>query len=218
MPDKAAKEPTIVLRQVSFVKSAAKVDQCPSEAMPEVAFAGRSNVGKSSLMNMLLSRKNLVKVSSTPGRTQLLNFFCVNESFHLVDLPGYGFAKAPAHVRNNWQALITQYLASRQQLAAVVLLLDVRHLPSPEDYAVLELFREVEVPCLIAVTKSDKLSQQQRSNQVRQIAKALSLHPGDVIPCSANTGLGRDALWTSIRLFVDTPSFDLPETTAEGDA
>lgn len=218
MPDRAKKEPAIVLRQVSFVTSAAKVNQCPPEPMPEVAFAGRSNVGKSSLMNMLLARKNLVKVSSTPGRTQLLNFFRVNDAFHLVDLPGYGFAKAPAQVRRNWQALITQYLASREQLAAVVLLLDVRHLPSPEDYAVLELFREVGIPCLIAVTKADKLSQQQRGNQVRQIAKALSLHPGDVVPCSANTGLGRDPLWRSIRLFVDPPTFDLPEPTAEGDA
>lgn len=190
------------LSHVNFVKSAAKIGQCPDEDVPEVAFAGRSNVGKSSLMNMLFNRRRLVKVSSTPGRTQLLNYFSVNRSFHLVDLPGYGFAKAPKNVRENWRKLMRDYLSIRDQLAAVVLLLDIRRKPSDEDHAIIEMFRYEELPCILVVTKADKLPLQKRRKQVLSITGDLGLEPGDCIVTSTLKKWGREELWNSIECFV----------------
>ncbi len=188
---------------VQFVLSAASSTQFPELDWPEVAFAGRSNVGKSSLLNMLLGRRKLVKVSNTPGRTRLINFFSVNESFHMVDLPGYGFAKAPKSVRRDWQQLMVDYLRKRDQLAAVVLLLDVRRQPNAEDMAVLDLFRQAELPTILAITKADKLPLQRRKKQVTSITKALNLAPGDVHVTSAQTRQGREELWSALECFLD---------------
>lgn len=193
----------MIIKSAKFVTSAAKVNQCPDIDMAEIAVAGRSNVGKSSLLNMLLKRKKLVKVSNTPGRTQLLNFFLVNEAFHLVDLPGYGFAKAPKSVRRNWQDVISEYLAIRKQLAAVVLLLDVRRMPTPDDIGVINMFREQGLPCIIAITKADKLPLQKRQKQVGAISKSLGLEPGDCIITSALKGWGFDQMWSSIECFME---------------
>ena len=202
------------IKSLRFVIGAARPGQFPDLNWSEVAIAGRSNVGKSSLINMLFSQRSFVRVSSTPGRTRQINFFAVNESFHLVDLPGYGFAKAPKALRRSWQHLMATYLERRPQLTAAVLLLDVRRLPSEEDFAVLELFRERQTPVMLALTKADKLPLQRRGKQVSSVAGQLGLTPGDVHVTSATKGWGRDALWKAIECFL-TPI----ETTTvdEGD-
>lgn len=205
----------MILKSAKFVTSAAKVKQCPEIDMAEVAFAGRSNVGKSSLMNMLLRRKRLVKVSNTPGRTQLLNYFLINNEFHLVDLPGYGFAKAPKSVRRNWEDVISEYLATRAQLAAVVLLLDIRRKPNADDIGVIQMFQEQGLPCILAITKADKLPLQKRKKQIFAIAKSLGLEAGDCIMTSALKSWGRDELWSSIECFLEAPQEEYEEEAEE---
>src|SRR5210317_574360 len=135
----------MIVKSASFVTSAPALAKCPPSEKPEIAFAGRSNVGKSSLINCLLNRKGLVRTSSTPGRTQLLNFFDINEAFYFVDLPGYGFARAPRSVREQWQPMVHGYLKGRSSLRVVVWLLDVRRDPSPEDLQFLDWLEENEI-------------------------------------------------------------------------
>ncbi len=192
----------MLIKDVSFVKGATTEKQFPQDMLPEVAFGGRSNVGKSSLINMLLGRRNLVRVSSTPGRTQQINFFLINQAFHLVDLPGYGFAKAPKQVRLGWWRMIESYIMTRQQLQAVTLLFDIRRMPNQEDLEALELFREAGVPVMIALTKGDKLPLQQRNKQVTSIMKRLNLQPGDGHVTSAQKAWGKDPLWNVLECFV----------------
>ncbi len=193
----------MIIRKLDFVISAASEKQFPDIDMPEVAFAGRSNVGKSSLMNMLLARRNFVKVSSTPGRTQQINFFNINDAFHLVDLPGYGFAKAPKAVRNNWQDLMRAYVRHRPQLTAAVLILDVRRTPGEEDFTVLDLFRQAEIPVIPVISKADKLPLQKRGKQVQSIAKRLGLFAEDCHVTSAVKTMGKERLWSSLECFLE---------------
>ena len=193
------------IQSLRFVISAVKPEQFPATDMPEVAFAGRSNVGKSSLINMLVGRKNLVRVSNTPGRTREINFFEVNESFHLVDLPGYGFAKVSKAMRNTWQHMISNYLETRQNLKAVVLLIDVRRTPDDEDLAVLDMFEHFGIPCILAITKADKLPLQQRKKQLFSIASRLGLQPGDCHLTSAEKAWAKEELWGAIECFITEP-------------
>src|SRR5512142_1191621 len=155
-----------------FVTSAAGPKQFPIDKRPQVAFAGRSNVGKSSLINALLNRKSLVKTSQTPGKTQLINFFVINDSFYFVDLPGYGYARVPQAVTDAWAPMIEGYLKDSPQLAAVVVLLDSRRDPDQRDLRLLQWLAQYSVPAIIALTKTDKLNRQE-IEQARRTVQAV---------------------------------------------
>lgn len=189
----------MVIKDVSFVKSAVKPEQYPPAEMPEIAFVGRSNVGKSSLINLLVNRKNLVRTSNTPGRTQLINFFSVNrDAFMLVDLPGYGFAKVPLEVKRQWGPMMGAYLAKRETLRAVVLILDVRRVPSQEDLQMLDLLRSHGIPPILVITKCDKVSKNERKRQAQLISGALQVQESDFLFFSALTREGIEGIWGAI--------------------
>lgn len=180
----------------SFVTSAVNPGGYPPGDLPEVAFVGRSNVGKSSLINKVVNRKGLAKTSSTPGRTQLINFFKINDDqFLMVDLPGYGYAKVPADVRAKWGKMIEGYLKERENLRGVVLLLDSRHTPTAQDKQMYEWLQYYQVPTVVVATKVDKLSNNQWAKQQAVIKKSLPLAPGHrLVAFSAETGRGKDDL------------------------
>jgi len=190
------------IKTAEFVKGVTSIEALPLGKLPEIAFAGRSNVGKSSMLNALLGRQKVAKVSKTPGRTREMNFFNINESAHFVDLPGYGFAKAAGATRALWAPVILRYLAEREQLRAVVLILDVRRTPNDEDLALVDLLREYDVSMIPVANKSDKLPLQQRLKQINIIADTLHLLPHDILQFSALSGDGRDKLWQVIDMFI----------------
>jgi GTP-binding protein len=194
----------MIVYTATFVSSAPSLAACPASELPEIAFAGRSNVGKSSLVNTLLNRKGLVRTSSTPGRTQLLNFFAVNDALHFVDLPGYGFARAPRAVRERWQPMIRNYLAGRPNLKAVVWLLDVRRDPSDEDLRFLDWLEETERPTIPVVTKVDKLSRNELSRRLVAIARATGLERELFTTFSAVTREGVAEVWARIEAAIET--------------
>lgn len=175
----------------------------PESELPEVAFAGRSNVGKSSLLNRLVRRKAFARVSRTPGRTREINFFRVNSSFVLADLPGYGYAKISKEKKADWKPLIEGYLRHTPNLVGVVQLLDIRREPSDDDIAMLDYLAELELPTVVVLTKTDKLSRQAADEQVNAIMKSLSLSREQTIPFSSATGLGRDELAEAVASLVD---------------
>lgn len=182
-----------------FVLSATKPDHYPPPVLPEVAFAGRSNVGKSSLINTLVKHKGLARTSNTPGRTQEINFFTVNDRIGLVDLPGYGYAKVPEKIRRQWGPMLETYLRERSSLKLVVLILDCRRDPSGEDLQLLDWLRHYRIPCLPVVTKTDKLSRNQLNARRRAIAASLGISPPEGLLCfSALSGAGKEALWREI--------------------
>ncbi len=190
----AAKDP-LPIRSLEFLGPMATVDGWrPEHSFPEVAFAGRSNVGKSSLLNALVRRKAFARVSKTPGRTREINFFGVNGLFVLVDLPGYGYAKVSKERKADWKPLIEGFLKRSPLLRGVVHLLDIRRDPSDDDKQMLDMLAALEVPTLICVTKTDKLSKGAVAARVREIASALALDPEQVIAFSAVSGAGRDEL------------------------
>jgi len=180
-----------------FMTSAVNGKQFPNSADPEFAFIGRSNVGKSSLINSLLNRKKLVKTSATPGKTQMINFFSVNDRMIFTDLPGYGFAKVPDDVKRKWQNLVEQYLINRENLRAVVLLLDIRRKPTDLDLHMKQWLEEINVDHILVATKSDKLKQNERSKQLKKIREAfVDDNETRLIPYSSKDNLGRKELWT----------------------
>jgi GTP-binding protein len=185
----------VKIDSVEFVLSAARASECPADERAEIAVSGRSNVGKSSLLNTLFRRRGLAKTSRTPGKTQGLNYFLVNDRFHLVDLPGYGYARAPLDERNRWGRMMQGYLRTRRQLLAVVQLVDCRHAPSPEDREMVRWLREEQLPFCLVATKIDKLGQSKRGPALKTIASALGpIDPRSVLPCSSETGEGREAI------------------------
>ena len=188
------------IQSATFVTSATTLAGCPPAERPEIAFAGRSNVGKSSLINCLVNRRGLVRTSSTPGRTQLLNFFAINEEFYFVDLPGYGFARAPRPVREQWQPMVRGYLEGRTSLRAVVWLLDVRRDPSPEDLQFLDWLEESEIPTIPVVTKVDKISRNELARRIAGIARSTGLAAELFTPFSVLSRQGHEELWELITL------------------
>jgi GTP-binding protein len=189
----------LVIRDLRFLGPMATVDGWrPETTLPEVAFAGRSNVGKSSLLNRLIRRKAFARVSNTPGRTREINFFEVNGQFVLADLPGYGYARISKERRSEWRPLIESYLRRSVNLRGVVQLLDARRDPSDEDLQMLDFLAEVGVPTIVAITKVDKLSSRAVEARIGEITAALGLDSDQVIPFSAVTGLGRDELAAAI--------------------
>jgi GTP-binding protein len=181
-----------------FVTSAVKPAQYPPVKYPEMAFAGRSNVGKSSLINTLVNRKHLVKTSSTPGRTQLINFFNINNNLTFVDLPGYGYAKVPAAVRKNWGPMIETYLSTRKTLKGVVVIMDIRRIPRQEEHDLIDWLKYFSIAGILVLTKTDKLSKPKRLKQHIAIAEALAVAPDKLILFSAKSRQGKDAIWDAI--------------------
>jgi GTP-binding protein len=182
-----------------FVVSAATPAQFPKDGLPEIAFAGRSNVGKSSLLNQVVGQKGLAITSKTPGRTRLINFFRVNGEAYFVDLPGYGYAAAPKSLRVTWGALVEGYLRGRTVLRGVVFLLDIRHDPTDRDLEMRGLLDEGGLPWIPVLTKADKVGRGERARLVAHIAKRLRLpDPALAIPFSASTGEGTRELWSAI--------------------
>jgi GTP-binding protein len=180
-----------------FVAGAARPEQFPSTTLAEVAFAGRSNVGKSSLLNRLVGHRGLARVSRTPGRTQQINFFAVGERLMIADLPGYGFARVPAAVQEAWRELVEAYLSRRRQLRAVVLIVDVRRGIEREEEMLIDLLTAHRRKIVLVLTKIDKVSRSERADQLRRIAESRAGLP--IVPFSALTGEGAAAVWTEIR-------------------
>ena len=185
------------IRSAEFILSAATPWQFPATTLPEIAFAGRSNVGKSTLINSLLNRKKLVKTSSIPGKTQLINFFKINDEFHFVDLPGYGFAKVPGNVRKQWQRLIEAYLQERETLRNVVLIVDSRHGPTAQDRQLKEWLDHYQRPVLIVASKVDKLKRRQIQKQLKKIRQDLSLETTPLAHSSLQNGRP-DEIWKNL--------------------
>src|SRR5438045_6886918 len=190
--DPAAPVEKLVIRNVEFIGGMAeKHGWRPDSILPEVAFAGRSNVGKSSLLNALVRRKSFARVSRTPGRTREINFFRINNGFVLVDLPGYGYARVSKERKAEWKPLMESYMRQTSQLRGMVLLLDIRREPSEDDRAMLDFLAEMEVPTIVAVTKTDKLSKAAARHRVAEISDSLGLESEQVIPFSSHSGEGR---------------------------
>lgn len=187
------------ITSATFETSATAPDQYPAAAMPEIAFAGRSNVGKSSLINTLVNRRHLVKTSSTPGKTRLINFFTINNSFYFVDLPGYGYAKVSIKERKKWGPMIEAYLSARSTLKGVVLLQDIRRMPGSEEIQLLGFLEDMSIPIIVVLTKADKFSRNKQTTQGRLIRRQLHLKDDEVVFFSSKNRQGVDVLWDMIQ-------------------
>jgi GTP-binding protein len=191
------------IKTVEFIKSAVKPDQYPEYDFPEIAFAGRSNVGKSSLINTLIQRKDMVKTSSKPGCTQLINFFMVNETLSFVDLPGYGYAKVSKKIRAQWQPMINLYLSKRESILGLVLLIDVRRDPGKEEIDMMKWLESHEMPYLVILTKSDKLSKTKLQKRLTSICEQIDREEDSVILFSSKTKKGREKVMDEIKNLID---------------
>jgi GTP-binding protein len=185
----------MIIKKAELVAVAVKKNQYPEDSKKEIAFAGRSNVGKSSLLNLLVNRKNLARVSGSPGKTRTINFYEINDEFRIVDLPGYGYAKVSKSVSENWGEMIEGYLANRQSLLKVVQLVDIRHIPSEQDVQMYEWLKHYGFDGIVVATKSDKISRNEMIKNISEIRKTLGLQPDDkVIPVSTLKRTGWDKL------------------------
>jgi len=176
----------------TFVGSYNDVRRIPSDSKPQIAFGGRSNVGKSSLLNRLVGQKKLAKTSKTPGRTQMLNFFEINEKYYFVDLPGYGYAKAPDHIKKQWGKLVDKYLDQSKFLSGLVFLLDCRREPNADEMVLLDWVRRRQLNFIIVLTKADKLNRSKLNKKSQEIQQALNIKP---ILFSTQSGTGKKELW-----------------------
>lgn len=186
------------ITSAEFIKSTFQPQDYPPDSLPEVAFAGKSNVGKSSLINTLVNRKKLAHTSSTPGRTQSINFFRINQKITFVDLPGYGFAKVPLAIKRQWKPMVETYLQSRKNLSLVVVILDCRRESSSDDISLLEWLKFHNIPLAVVLTKIDKVSHNQKTKQKALIKKSFSLEESQIVLFSAVSGEGKEELWKKI--------------------
>jgi len=185
-----------------FVISAVGPSGYPQDALPEIALAGRSNVGKSSLINKMINRKNLARTSSTPGKTQHLNYYRINNELYFVDLPGYGYAKVSKTQRQVWGAMIEKYLLERETLRLIILVIDLRHPPSKDDEMMYDWLKHYDSPVCIVATKADKIPRSRWQKHIKIIKEALVMRGGDkLIMFSSETGIGKDELWAHIAGF-----------------
>jgi GTP-binding protein len=184
------------IHTVEYAGTVATPTQAPPGELPEVAFSGRSNVGKSSLINVLLrrTRRKIAHVSATPGKTQALNFYRVNDRFFLIDLPGFGYARVPGATKAEWRGLIEGYLSRSERLKGVVHLVDVRHPPSDLDRDMLEYLARLGVPAIVVATKMDKLKRSERAAHLARVGADLAIDEEQLVPFSSHTGEGRDEL------------------------
>jgi GTP-binding protein len=181
-----------------FVRSVVDLANIPRQRLPAIAFAGRSNVGKSSMINCLVTRKHLAKTSGTPGKTRQINFFMINAQFYFVDLPGFGYAKVSRAMRNQWQTLIEPFLAEAEFLKGVVQIVDIRHDLFEMDVQLFQWLRYHDIPIILTAIKADKISRGQADARVRSYRKALGFEDGIVIAFSSKTGTGKKELWKRI--------------------
>jgi GTP-binding protein len=187
------------ITSAEFVISAVRPDQYPTDALPEIALAGRSNVGKSSLINRMINRKNLARTSSQPGKTQQLNYYRINEQVYFIDFPGYGYAKVSKTEREAWGRMIETYLRDREELKLVLLIVDIRHAPSKDDCLMYDWLKHYNIRTCIVVTKADKIPKSQWDKQIKLVKETLQADPRDtIIRYSSETGEGRDQLWSHI--------------------
>ena len=190
--------PRTPVGSAEFIGAIARPGQPHPARLPQIAIAGRSNVGKSTLLNRLVGRKSLARTSKQPGRTQEINFFRIDDRFLLVDLPGYGFAKAPKSVRDRWGPLIESYLSGTEELLGIVLLVDARHGLTKEDERMVGYLADTGIPTLFALTKIDKLNRSGRVKAERKLRASLGIDEDQMLPTSGRTGEGVDALWDSL--------------------
>ena len=186
-----------------FIKSVYHLPDLPKQLLPELAFSGRSNVGKSSLINVLLNRKGFAKTSSTPGRTQSINFMEINSAFYFVDLPGYGYANVPLAVRKKWQPLIEGYLAQRTTLRLLVLLADIRREPQEDEELFVAWLKQLDIPLMVVLTKIDKVKKNSQVTSLRQWQKRLDIDE-KIVLFSAVTGEGKEKIWRYLDLSLRT--------------
>jgi GTP-binding protein len=198
----------ITIKTAEFETSATQPRHYPVGNLPEIAFAGRSNVGKSSLINCLVQRKKLVRTSRTPGLTRLINFFKINGGVYFVDLPGYGFAKVPEKVRAQWKPMVETYLLGRNTLRGVVLIMDARHLPTPDDLQLWAWLQDRRIAAIPVLTKVDKNAQSKRSSLLKAAAQALTILPERLVIFSSVTGSGRLELMERIEGLLDLTGDD----------
>lgn len=186
----------MIVNEVRLEMTAGNVSQFPDHGLPEIAFAGKSNVGKSSLLNVLISRRALARTSGQPGKTQTINFYNVEEEVLFVDLPGYGYAKVAKTRREQWGKLIEDYLINREQIVRIVLLVDIRHEPGANDIMMYDWIHHYHDKVIVVATKADKLKRSQLQKHVAMIKKGLNMREGDIIiPFSAKTKQGREEIW-----------------------
>ncbi|WP_040207752.1 ribosome biogenesis GTP-binding protein YihA/YsxC [Neobacillus jeddahensis] len=186
-----------------IVISAVKPEQYPETEIPEFALAGRSNVGKSSFINKMLNRKGLARISSKPGKTQTLNFYIINEILHFVDVPGYGYAKVSKTERAAWGKMIETYFTRREQLRAVVLIVDLRHPPTNDDVMMYDFLKHHEIPVIIIATKADKIPKGKWQKHLKVTKETLELDPNDhIVLFSSETGLGKDEAWSILKSYM----------------
>ncbi len=193
----------MIIKSSEFITSAVKLQQYPEPIYPEVAFCGRSNVGKSSLINVLLNRKRLVKISSTPGHTQLINFFLINNMFSFVDLPGYGYAKVPLEIKRQWRSMIEVYFKYRRAIKVAVVIMDIRREPRKEEFNLINWLKSYRIPLIIVLTKTDKLSKNKILNQLKMINNIFCSYELKLILFSAKTRIGRDSVWSAISSYLE---------------
>ena len=184
----------MTIRSAKFVTSLDRLRPFPGQGLPEVAMAGKSNVGKSSMINSLLGNSKLARISSEPGKTRLVNFFAVNERLLLVDLPGYGFARAPKTERERWASMIEGYLEGSKYLRRVLHLVDIRHAPTQDDQTMVEYLRHYDIPFTVVATKADKVSRAARGRLIPVICRTLAVQPWEVVPYSSEDGTGREKI------------------------
>jgi len=185
----------VIFRKAEFVISAVKPQQYPEGSRPELAVSGRSNVGKSSLINKLVNRKALAKVGKTPGKTQTINFFNINDEWYLVDLPGYGYAKVAQETRMQWGKMMQTYFRLRENLKGVIQLVDIRHQPTEEDRMMMEMLKVNNIPVLVVATKADKIARGQRPKYLKIIAESFKMSDWKtIIPFSSEDGTGLQEL------------------------
>ncbi len=187
------------INNAKYELTAVRPDQYPKSEVPEIAFAGRSNVGKSSFINTLLNRKNLARVGATPGKTRELNFYNIDNTIYFVDLPGYGYAGVSKEQKSSWGRMIETYLTTRPQLALIMLLVDIRHKPSNDDIQMYGWIKSFNVPHIIAATKADKISRSELFKKIKDIRETLGLEENEkVVPFSSEKRTGKDEIWQLI--------------------
>jgi GTP-binding protein len=196
------RQDTMKILTADFIQAAERKEHYPEGGLTEVAFAGRSNVGKSSAINTLLGRHNLVRTSKTPGHTRKLNFFLINERFFFVDLPGYGYAAVPVEVKRKWGPMMETYLTSREVLAGVVVIVDLRHALAESDRNLIDFLRHHNISTVVAATKADKLNRSMMLAQQRRMVTTLGAEIPVVI-FSSHNGQGKNELWKEIKKLID---------------
>ena len=185
-----------------IVISAVKPAQYPEGDLPEIALAGRSNVGKSSFINRMINRKSLARISSKPGKTQTLNFYIINDVMYFVDVPGYGYAKVSKSEKETWGKMIETYFTGREQLKAVVLIVDLRHPPTNDDVMMYDFLKHYEIPVIVIATKADKIPKGKWQKHLKVVKETLDIEKGDIVVLfSSETGLGKEEAWKAIHTF-----------------